>query len=51
MPPPNGKGLQGGDVPPDPKLASTLGVRKEDDMYEVIFDIPKEKGLEARGID
>jgi hypothetical protein len=38
-------------VPPDPKLVLTLDVRMEDDMCEVIFDIPKEKGLEARGID
>jgi hypothetical protein len=38
-------------VPPDLKLALTLGVRKEDDMCEVIFGIPKEKLLEARGIN
>jgi len=30
---------------PNPKLVLTLDVEMEDDMCEVIFGIPKEKGI------
>jgi hypothetical protein len=45
------KGVKGGVVPPDPKLGFTLDVETKDDKCEVKSGIPKEKGLEAQGID
>jgi hypothetical protein len=38
-------------VPLDPKLGFTLDVETKDEKYEVIYGIPKEKGLEAQEID
>jgi hypothetical protein len=38
-------------VPPDPKLGFILVVEMEDEKCDVMSGIPKEKGLEAEGID
>jgi hypothetical protein len=38
-------------MPPGPILGFALVAEMEDESYNVIFSIPKEKGLETEGMD
>lgn len=49
--PPNERGSYGGSMPRGPKLGFTLAAVMKDESCDVMLGIPKEKGLETKGID